>query len=284
LGPMQNPRLINILINVAGVVVGLFVIGYIVYAALQKQVEQTCSAHYPAPTRFSLETQDGKPLSPIQLQARAGRQEVGVLDNASVVAVDGAPEPRALEVKLRDAQSGEEQGLRTATGIAFRWSPPGIAGATSACLTYSLWLPDRFAFAGGGVLPGPIGSKGPAVAPQAPAADTLSMRPEWLGEGNLALAAVVEGGDLRRISRGNFALPTGRWSKVEQEIVLNTPGQPNGLARLWIDGNLIIENKQIPWRKDAATTLTGVLASAGYKAAAPQPGVLRLSPLEVSWK
>ncbi len=47
-------------------------------------MEPACSARYPAPMRFALNTSDGKLLSPIELQARVGLNEWGINENAKV--------------------------------------------------------------------------------------------------------------------------------------------------------------------------------------------------------
>ena len=108
-------------------------------------------------------------------------------------------------------------------GIEFRWSPPGISGANAACLSYSVWLPDKFDFGGGGVLPGVFG--GEPVAPRQRAAnDRLTVTFEWSAEGKPSLVAALDGGDHLRMSGAGASLSANRWIKIEQEIVLNDPG------------------------------------------------------------
>ena len=141
--------------------------------------------------------------------------------------VDGGPAPEALEVKLRKLPSGDDPDAKLRNGIEFRWSPPGIAGATSACLSYSVWLPDKFDFGGGGVLPGVFGGE-PAAPRQRAANDRLTVTSEWSAEGKPSLVAALDGGEHLRMSGAGASLPTNRWIKIEQEIVLNDPGQPNG--------------------------------------------------------
>lgn len=280
---MQNPKHLNLLINLAGAVVGIVVVGYVVYAAVYTEFEQPCSTRYPAPTRFSLQTVAGKALTPIELQARAGLRDLGVIDNATVVRADGAPATEVLEVKLRNLPKGDDPGAPARNGIEFRWSPPGINGASAACLTYSVWIPEKFDFGGGGVLPGVFGGV-PAAPRQQAANDRLSVTLEWDGDGKPSLAASPEGGERVRVSGAKYSLPKNRWAKIEQEIVLNAPDKTDGLARLWVDGNLVVEDQQVPLRKDAKALLTGVLVAIGYKHATNETGMLQLSPIEVSWR
>jgi hypothetical protein len=280
---MQNPKHLNLLINLGGALVGLIVVGYVVYAAFHTEVEQPCSTRFPAATRFSLQTGAGKPLTAVELQARAGLRDLGVIDNARVVPVEGGPSPEALEVKLRDLPPGDDPDAKLRNGIEFRWSPPGIAGANSACLSYSVWLPDKFDFGGGGVLPGVFGGE-PAAPRQRALNDRLAVTFEWSAEGQPSLVAALDGGEHLRMSGAGPSLPTNRWVKIEQEIVLNDPGQPNGLVRLWVDDELIGTSDRVPLRLDDKALLTGVLVAIGYEREPASTGMLRLSPIEIGWR
>jgi hypothetical protein len=53
---------------------------------------------------------------------------------------------------------------------------------------------------------------------------------------------------------------------------------------LWIDGDLVIDVHTVALRKDSGTLLSGVLAAVGYKQMPAEPGLLRLSPFEISWR
>jgi len=276
---MTSPKHLDRLINVAGALVVLFVLGYVAFEALHTEVEQPCSARYPAATRLSLQTSEGKPLSAIQLQARAGLRDIGVIDNASVVEVQNGPSPDALEVKLRKLPAGADPSDKARNGIEFRWAPPGMAKATSACLSYSVWLPDGFEFGGGGFLPGVFGGSRDTGT----MADGLSVSPQWDGEGRPVLTAIGSGGVHRMLGTAE-PLPMNRWVKVEQEIVLNDPGAENGRARLWIDGTPTIDDSRVPLRNDTDVLLSGVLVAIGYHQMPAQPGVLRLSPFQISWR
>lgn len=277
---MKNPKHFDLLVNVAGVIVGLIVIGYVVYAAVHTEAGEPCGARYPAATRFSLQTSEGKPLSAIELQARAGVRDLGVIDNAAVVRVDGGPSPEALEVKLRKLPQSGDVAATARNGIEFHWAPPGMAKATSVCLSYSLWLPDKFAFADGGTLPGVFAS----ASGQSKTAIGLSVTPQWDREGKPMLIALLEGGDIRRISGQPATLPTNRWIKLDQEVELNAPGKSDGRLRLWVDGSLALEDLNVPLRKDANVLLSGVLVAIGYRTTPAQPSMLRLSPFQLAWR
>jgi hypothetical protein len=278
---MQSAKKLNLFINIGGSLIGVFVLGYVVYSAYHTATEPPCSARYPAPMRFALQTATGKTLTPIELQARAGLRDVGVIDNAAVVAVNDGPTPEALEVKLRSLPGGDDADAKTRNGIEFRWSPPGISGATATCLAYSVWLPDKFDFGDGGFLPGVFGGD-PAMTRQQAAKDLLTVALEWSDEGKPSLTAAVDGSERLRLSGAGTPLAAARWTKVEQEVVLNDPGQLNGTLRLWVDGELIAENLHVELRKDDKVVLTGVLASIGYEGTPPPNSLLRLSPIEIA--
>jgi hypothetical protein len=279
---MDNPRSVQLLINVAGAVVGLIIIGYVVWASVQTTVEPPCSARYPAGTRFSLQTSQGKPLTAIQLQARAGARDLGVIDNASVVQVADGPSPDALEVKLRKLPGDADTSDRARNGIEFRWGPPGMVQAQSACLSYSVFLPEKFEFGGGGFLPGVFTG---SAATASTGVEGSSVSPAWSEQGQPLLTASLGGAGIRRaMSSGKAVLPTNRWVRIEQEVVLNEAGKEDGRARLWVDGTLVVDDRNIGLRASPATFLGGVLAAVGYRGVPANPGTVRLSPFEIAWQ
>ena len=126
-----------------------------------------------------------------------------------------------------------------------------------------------------GGAPAEPGKRGPA--------DQLSVSPNWDGNGSPAILAVREA-EHRRMSGTNYRAATNRWIKIELETVLNTPGVADGLARLWIDGDLIVQDRAIALRQDEKEKLNGVLAVASYRLVPPVPGTLRLSHFEIGWR
>ena len=278
---MTSQAKFHLIFNTAGALIGLAIAGYVVYSLTHTEQEAACSAHYPAPTRLALHMTDGAHMSPIELQARAGSDEWGIHENASVVA--DAPGGAALQVRLASVPEVESASGRPANGIFFRWAPPGIETAKAACLSYMLWLSDDFAFADGGVLPGIFG--GAQDGAGAPDGTRLGARPQWRAEDQFALAVAAAGSGYAPVTQRRFQLLKGRWVRIEQEIVLNAPGQTDGVARLWLDGDLKAESTSVVLRKDANAAILGVLADIGYTRSSPaQPGILRITPFEMAWK
>lgn len=274
---MKSSSAFHLLVNVAGVLIGLFVVGYVVYAALRTaEQEAPCASRYPAPMRFALLANDGKPLSPLELQARAGPREWGVMENATVTAGAKIPTGAALQIKLAMlASQGQSEG-RAHNGIDFRWNVAGAKAATAACLSYSVWLPDKFDFGPGGNLPGIAGGK-----PDTPSA--FGTRLQWRVGGEAELAVAPSGASFLGINP-SFALLPGHWTQVEQEVVLNTPGAKDGLARIWIDGKLQAEDATVAFRSDAGAGISGVAADIGYWRAPSKPRELQVSAFELAWR
>lgn len=280
---MYKATTLNLIFNGVGALIGLIVVGYVAYSALHTETEPPCSERYPPPTRFALQTSGGALLSPIELQARVGLREWGVIENATVVSVAEAPTGAALEVKLANVAGGDSDPARRANGVDFRWSPHGVAPAQAACLSYSVWLPDGFAFNDGGILPGIIGAS-PAAAGQAEEATRFGVRLQWRADRMGELTIAVPGSHYRPIIQRALPLPTGRWIGVEQEVVLNAPGEANGVVRLWVDGEIKAEDTGVALRTDENARITGVLADIGYLREPAKVGALRLSPFELAWR
>ncbi len=277
----------------AGIALGTFLVLYLAQDAFTKAKIFPCSARYPSATEFSLKSDTNAPLSAIELQARAGLDDWGVLENASVRAgFKGAPSPLVLQVRLPKDSTSMYESSGNGGGLTFRWQPQGMAGATSACLSYSVFVPPGFDFGKGGELPGLFG--GQAYEPTIPAdgANGFASRLKWgvNGRTDLSLqASNAKTGATSPLSGGGFLMPREKWVSIEQETVLNTPGKSDGVARIWVDGELKGERPKIAWRKEPALTLSGVINDVWYgglgsKATAPADTFLAFTPASVSWK
>ncbi|MDX6750947.1 hypothetical protein SH611_14085 [Geminicoccaceae bacterium 1502E] len=54
------------------------------------------------------------------------------------------------------------------------------------------------------------------------------------------------------------SIPTGRWVRVEHEIILDRPGRTDGVTRLRIDGRLVLERFKITFRRDFRWGIRGI--------------------------
>jgi hypothetical protein len=280
---MQRQTALNLIFNAVGIGLGLVLVVYVLNTAFVKEEVPSCAKTYAGAMRFPLTSPDGALLSKIDRQARAGSNEWGTIENTSVVA-DG-PRKAALEVRLNpvETRAGSQSGR--ANGVEFRWNAPGFEKATSACLSYSVWLPEKFSFERGGILPGIYGAPADVVGEPAQA-DRFGTRITWRPDGLAELEAESQGAGFRAPAQQAFPVPVGRWTRLDQEIVLNKDGAANGAARLWVDGELTADLGNLMLRKDDSGRLAGVLADIGYLNE-PQPGqqsMLRISPFELSWR
>lgn len=282
----------KLLFNAGGVMIGLFAVGYAVNDYFTVERTPACAMRYDVSTLFSLTNAGGNLLSPIELQAMAGAREYGMLENARVVSASGAPAPAVLEINVPRGDGRLQRGQATqVSGIGMRWEPQEIAGATSACLSYSAYLADDFEFGEGGTLPGLFGGSrfdGADRGGQKPGfAARVMWREKGIGDVTVQLPKIADkqGASL---GRDKFQLPRGRWFSIEQEVVLNTPRKPDGKYRLWIDGELTIERDNLQWRDEASTTIDGVVGNVGFgtvdrPAPAPRDSRIRIAPFELRW-
>jgi hypothetical protein len=280
---MQRQSVLNLLFNVVGLALGLVLVVYLINAAFETVEVPPCSATYPAPMQFAL-TSEGRLLTKIDLQGRAGHNEWGIGENASVVS-DG-PAGAAIQVRLDSVPTRESGDGVRANGAEFRWHPAGLANATSACLRYSVWVPEKFEFATGGILPGLYGGMPDGLAELPVAESRFGTHVKWRQDGQGEFDAQTPGGDFRAVSQKWFPFERGRWMRFEQELSLNGVGQENGHARLWVDGALVSENDKLTLRQHDTAKFSGVLVDVGYLRDPPPPGenVVRISPFELSWR
>ncbi len=281
-------------VNAAAGTLGAFVAVYLVHDFWTTESLPICHKRYTTPTEFSLLSKPLTPMTPAELQARVGGREFGVLQNASVIPVANAPAPLAMEIKLPKGRGSVFNDPAKAGGVSFRWDPRGMGGADRACLSYHVMVPENFDFGSAGVLPGLYG--GGAKFDAKSAADGINgfaTRVAWSANGVGKINLQVPGDDANGLSKlvsfTNFSIAKGKWVAIEQEIALNTPGQPDGLMRLWVDGELMLEMVDVLWRKDARLTLSGVLSDISYgsvdsDASAPADATLNVTPMQVSWK
>lgn len=273
----------NLYVNAIGTICLIAVGAYSVRAMFEDKSAPPCSRTYEGGVQFPYENQSGAPFSPIELQARAGGSERNVLENAKVVQQSGAPARSVMEVRIN--------GKEPEGGIESAWNASTLRTAKSACLAYSVWLPGDFAFADLGTLPGLYGGSKLGPEDQPKDGTGFAARVRWRDQGASELFAQLSGGPDGvgiAIPTNNAALASGRWVRVEQEVVLNDPGQSNGQLRLWLDGHLVAESSEVELRRDPSIVLAGVAGDIGYGGKRPEGTAkdvfIRVSPFEISWK
>lgn len=202
---------------------------------------------------------DATPLVSIRRAFRASRVW-GVAENVRLVAEAAHPQP-ALAVRYPKGSIAPSSAAPRG-GAGFVSSSGLEGGVDAACLSYRLRFAEGFAFAKGGKLPGLFGGDGPVGGAAADAG--FSTRLMWRegGQGEL-YAYLPDRGVAHGLSlgRGAWRFPVGRWVEVEQEVVLNDPGSANGVARIWIGGELRLEEPGLVFRHAADVRIEGLMFS-----------------------
>lgn len=146
-------------------------------------------------------------------------------------------------------------------GAGFYSDPSSLQEADRACLSYKVRFPADFDFVKGGKLPGLYGGEAPSGGESVDGENGFSMRLMWREEGDGELYPYVVDFEGASVGRGFWRYPTGSWVTIEQEIMLNDPKRENGVARIWIDGQPVLEQKNIIFRTTPDITIDGLMFS-----------------------
>jgi len=277
------------LYGVAGGVFGLLTIGLMMRAQLAPETYASCSERYAQAGMFALERSSGTLLGPTELQSKLTGHEWGVLHNIAIKANQDADPSVAMTVNFKAGGKADFLKRRAPSGVGFKWQPGYLRKASAACLSYSVRLPEKFNFAKGGTLPGLFGVTKHARTDEL---EAFSARMRWLGHGKMGVQPItpkLRDGYLMVLDAQWLKLPRGKWVEIEQEVVLNTPGQADGRLRIWIDGRLYLNLGTVAFRKDDDTRFHGVIADTHYAtrdmdwAPAPAATKIKLSPMIVRW-
>ena len=291
---MRLPSRNVILLNAGAAIVMVAAAVTMLKTVLSPEEAKPCSDRFETGTAFRVERQPGVLLTGADIQGGTSFGEWGVQENLSVVKVETPAGTPALRVRLGQGTSGHPRNLKRRGGVSFEWRPRVLpAGAAHACLTYNVKLPEDFDFGQLGTLPGLFGVPPDGAAkPKGETGGRFATRYLWresgVAEVNTRLAGQVETmGDA--IERGKIRLSRGEWVRLEQEVALNTPGQPDGVLRVWLDGRLVADRRNMMFRADEATSIAGVTVDVhfggqGPGGAAPKDSYVLLTPFEVRWR
>ena len=285
---MQSSSPKFLLFNAAAALAGVAALVAAAWQVLLPTPIAPCSERYKAMTAFGLE-RAGVALTAADLQASLGGRDVGLIDSVTIGPAKDAPTPLVMAVGLQKA-SVSPLGIATPFlgGTSFPWQPRVLQGKASACLSYSFLLPSDFELDRGGVLPGIAGTDGNDQG------DKFAVQLAWRSkEGGGVTLRTTESG----VSRGMPVEPKalefirGRWVKVEQEVVLNTPKKQDGTLRVWINGVLTVDRRDIAYRAKPDVTVAGVAVDVfrgtgptDAQAAASKAAKVLLTPFEVRWQ
>lgn len=121
------------------------------------------------------------------------------------------------------------------------------SGVDRAVLSYWVRFPVDFDFVRGGKLPGLFGGKGNSGGKIPDGTDGFSFRLMWGkgGRGNVYayLPSSVKYGSGLFVHKFHFQ--PGQWHQIKQEVILNTPGENDGVVRMWVDSQFLGEERGI---------------------------------------
>ena len=130
-------------------------------------------------------------------------------------------------------------------------------------MSYRIRFPSNFDWVLGGELPGLTG--GSANTSSKPTGqDGWSARMAWrtLGTGYAHLFYPDQSGSFGDYIQWNAtgahaSFPKGRWITVENRVVMNTPGQSNGMIQTWFDGELVLNKAGMRFRDVSSFGIDG---------------------------
>ena len=282
---MRAPAAKVIVLNAAAGLVTVAALVGAVRSMFFSPAATPCSERYLNMTALGLE-RAGVLLTAADLQAGVSGRDAGVIENVAITRREGAPAPLVIGVSLPKGSASPRWSGGPKGGMSFPWEPRSLQNKTAACLGYHVLLPADFDFFDGGVLPGLAGAE------SAERGDRFSARLAWRPRGGAGATVRVSDNGVTRASPAEvkvFELSPGRWVKIEQEVVLNTPKKSDGILRVWVDGALAIDRADIAYRSKPEVTIAAVAADVHYggegpHGAAPKDAKVWLSPFEVRWQ
>ena len=170
---------------------------------------------------------------------------------------NGLDERRAVIVKekgnkfLRVTYVGKEFGPARG-GVQFK--VPFNNSYNELYFSYRVRFAKDFDFVKGGKLPGLMGGTGPTGCVSDK--NGFSARNMWRVDGDAvqylyAPRKISACGDDYHYTKGgvNQHFIPGEWQRVEHRLVMNTPGENNGIMQAWLDGELVLDVKDFLFRE-----------------------------------
>ncbi|MEO1300568.1 MAG: polysaccharide lyase, partial [Cyanobacteria bacterium J06636_16] len=130
-------------------------------------------------------------------------------------------------------------------------------------LSYDVRFSENFDFVKGGKLPGLFGGEGNSGGNIPDGTDGFSTRLMWRGDGDGEVYAYLPTSENygTSIERGAWQFEPGDWTRVEQEVKLNHPKRSDGEIRLWVNDELVIDQRDLKFRTVDSLKIDGVFFS-----------------------
>jgi len=220
----------------------------------------TCSEQYGSPVLSGVQSPAATPAD--WFDAVAIDRVWGVAENVSVERTPNA-EP-VLAVRFPAGSFSPGRAPPHPLGGAGFVAKTSATPAERACLTYRIRFSPGFAFVKGGKLPGLYGGAGPTGGDAVTGYDGFSVRLMWRRNGAgeaYAYVANKESDYGASLGRGAWSFAPDAWTEMALEAVMNSPGVPDGILRVWADGRLVLEHTGILYRRRADQGVDGLMFS-----------------------
>ncbi|MEQ1649455.1 MAG: polysaccharide lyase [Hyphomicrobiaceae bacterium] len=279
-------------INIVGGVIMVSAAVTMVKQVFARPHVEVCTERYGRILAMRLD-KSGRPMEPAEFQAATNGLDRGVLENLKINTLPRGPAAYAMAINVANANATEliPNGEAVADGVTFPWTPrANDKGATTACLTYHVMLPAEYDFQAGSTLPGIFGvTDGGSLSDINRVETNILLSAQ--GVATLRLyAKTATGQSDTAVTLYDRQFPVGRWVKVEQEVIMNTPGKADGAVRLWFDDKLEVEVKAANLREQNDLVVAGVVGSIsrgrarGKEQPDNKPTVIQVTPFELRVK
>ncbi|MEM9002365.1 MAG: polysaccharide lyase [Cyanobacteria bacterium P01_F01_bin.86] len=130
-------------------------------------------------------------------------------------------------------------------------------------LSYDVRFAEDFDFVKGGKLPGLFGGEGASGGNIPDGTDGFSTRLMWRqdGDGEVYAYLPTSEGYGTSIERGAWQFEPGDWYRIEQEVKLNHPDRSDGEIRVWVNDELVIEQRNLQFRTVDSLKIDGIFFS-----------------------
>ena len=187
------------------------------------------------------------------------------LENIEVIADPTGQFDQVLRVHYpaESASPNVARNTQVPIGGAQFYADLGIVPQESLQLSYYVRFSDGFDFVKGGKLPGLYGGDGASGGRTPDGTDGFSTRFMWRSNGDGEVYAYLPTSDEygTSIGRGNWRFQPGQWHHLVQEVTLNQPGQANGRIRVWLDGQMVLDQNDMTFRTVDTLKLNGIFFS-----------------------
>ncbi|KAI7869603.1 uncharacterized protein EV154DRAFT_530699 [Mucor mucedo] len=196
------------------------------------------------------------------------------LKNAA--AIDPSKKTKDLVLRVKYPANSVNPESNTIGGLGFLAQPLTInKSAKVVSLQYSVFFPKGFDFVRGGKLPGLYGGHGECTGGSSSSA-CFTTRLMWRGDGFGEVYAYLPHSLQRKdlcddkvnicnpdygfsLGRNKFQFKTGKWTSVRQVLTLNTAGKKNGKLNVYVNGKLVIQEKNLVFRTSSSGRVVGIM-------------------------